>query len=382
MSDGPAFTVLTFADELLAAPELLGALGLVLAGTPARVAIYAPGADPADLERGLGPLVEASGLEDVVALPVDDDPNTAYALALGVDAVYSRRPAVAAFSQLPHFDDRRAPLLYEHAAEHPDMPAAAAAALRRHQLAPPVEPAFLDLAPYELRACSQNGEDGAIAEIFARIGTTNRFFVEFGIETGVEGNSVFLADHAGWEGLFIEGDPNFYAALSAKYAGHPRIATRHSFVLPGNVEALFDEAGVPPELDLLNIDVDGTDFFIWRALERYRPRVLVIEYNASLDPARKLVQPYAEGRGWDGTNWFGSSVGALRALGEEKGYRLVHTDTAGVNAFFVRADVAGAFPAPDAVVAHPPNYEYTGRAHPADPARRPYLDLDLQEAAA
>ncbi|MDQ4131959.1 MAG: hypothetical protein M3179_01875 [Actinomycetota bacterium] len=38
---------------------------------------------------------------------------------------------------------------------------------------------------------SQNGEDGVIARIFGRIGVTNRYFVEFGIGPGAEGNCVF-----------------------------------------------------------------------------------------------------------------------------------------------------------------------------------------------
>ncbi len=63
-----------------------------------------------------------------------------------------------------------------------------------------------ELTPWELRAFSQNGEDGVLAEILARIGAPERYFVEFGIEDGREGNSVFLADVAGWRGLFMEGD--------------------------------------------------------------------------------------------------------------------------------------------------------------------------------
>jgi len=47
---------------------------------------------------------------------------------------------------------------------------------------------------------SQNDEDGIIQEIFKRIGTTNRTFVEFGVETGVETNTTKLLLE-GWRGL-------------------------------------------------------------------------------------------------------------------------------------------------------------------------------------
>ena len=104
---------------------------------------------------------------------------------------------------------------------------------------------------------------------------------------------------------------------------------------------------------------------------------MVIEYNSSLDPARRLVQPRDDEATWDGTEYHGASLGALRSLGERKGYRLVHTELAGVNAFFVREDLAGArLPDPDSVPARAPNYFLAGGGHPPDPQQRRYVDLD------
>src|SRR5437879_4604751 len=55
------------------------------------------------------------------------------------------------------------------------------------------------LARYGYKVYSQNDEDGIIAEIFHRIGTTDRSFVEFGVATGIECNSVKLLVE-GWQG--------------------------------------------------------------------------------------------------------------------------------------------------------------------------------------
>jgi hypothetical protein len=240
----------------------------------------------------------------------------------------------------------------------------------------PVE-AVDSLTPWELRALSQNGEDGVIAEILRRIGTAERWFVEFGIENGQEGNCVYLADVEQWHGLFIETDPEFYAKLHDKYRGNPLVNTVAAAVTPGNVEDLFSRAGVPPEPDVLSIDVDGNDYWIWEAIEDYRPRLVVIEYNSSLDPVRRLVQPCDDEATWDGTEYYGASLGALRSLGERKGYRLVHAELAGVNAFFVRDDLAsGRLPDPESVSARAPNYFLAGTRHPPDTHQRRYLDLD------
>ena len=97
-------------------------------------------------------------------------------------------------------------------------------------------------------------------------------------------------------------------------------------------------------------------------------------------PERRLVQP-RDYDGWDGTDYFGASLGAIRALGESKGYRLVHVDLTALNVFLVREELAeGRFPPPDQVPARGrPNYFQSGYRHPRDPYGRRYLDLDTGE---
>lgn len=232
------------------------------------------------------------------------------------------------------------------------------------------------LTEFELRCFSQHGEDGVIAEILARIGVDSGFFVEFGIQTGREGNCVFLADVLGWPGLFIEPDESSFAELAAKYAGNDYVRTVNAAVTPDNVEELFGRGGVPSEPDVLSIDVDGQDYWIWEAVTTYRPRVVVIEYNALLPRGHQLVQPRSSEQ-WDGTNYFGASLDAVSTLGERKGYRLVHTDLAAINAFFVRSDLsAEVVTQPDQVPRrHQPNYFMQNYRHPPDSRGRSYLDV-------
>lgn len=237
------------------------------------------------------------------------------------------------------------------------------------------------LTPFELRVFSQNGEDGVLAEILTRVGAGERYFVEFGVESGREGNCVYLADIANWRGLFMDSDAHAFTALQRKYRANDQVRTDCAMVTPANVQQLFAAADVPSEPTVLSIDVDGSDYWTWEAIEGYRPRVLVIEYNSALDPHRQLVQPADLEDGWDGTEYFGASLGAMRALGERKGYCLVHAELCGVNAFFVRQDLAeGRFPAvEDVPLRGMPNYFQRGQGHPPDLDRRRYLDLDSGE---
>jgi hypothetical protein len=232
-----------------------------------------------------------------------------------------------------------------------------------------------DLTAFEGRRRSQNGEDGVIAEILRRIGTTGRWFVDFGASTGAETNCALLADVLGWSGLFIEPGDYEFGLLSSKYRGSRRVRTEQALVGPDNVESLFRAAGVPDEPDVLSIDIDGGDYYVWEAIESFRPRLVVIEYNSALDPQRRLVQPRDAGR-WEHTTFYGASLGAMRALGAEKGYRLVHTELSGNNAFFVREELAEPLPAGDDVPWRAPNYTLQSWTHPADPKARTFLDLD------
>jgi hypothetical protein len=94
---------------------------------------------------------------------------------------------------------------------------------------------------------SQDGADGIIAEIFRRIGTRDRTFLEIGIENGTQNNTRFLLEQ-GWRGVWIEGDAASAADAAHRFAsyvasGHLRIVARS--VEPDDVEAILSDAGVP-----------------------------------------------------------------------------------------------------------------------------------------
>jgi hypothetical protein len=197
------------------------------------------------------------------------------------------------------------------------------------------------LQRFEFQTFSQNGEDGIISEIFRRIGTTNKSFVEFGVESGVENNSANLLLN-GWNGLWMEGSPKFHEEIlrtreEAIQSG--RLSVIRAFVHAENIEELLRQGNVPVEPDLLSIDVDGNDWYIWRAIVSYHPRVVVVEYNGHFQPTDDFIVTYDKSYWWDGSFYFGASLKAFCLLAETKGYSLVGCDFTGTNAFFVRTDL-------------------------------------------
>jgi hypothetical protein len=219
-----------------------------------------------------------------------------------------------------------------------------------------------DLRAFEKRVYSQNGEDGIIEEILRRIGSDTRYFVEFGVESGVECNCARLVLQQGWRGLFIEGNAGQFAKLVERYRPYP-VRCVQALVTSANIEALFEANGVPPDFDVLSIDIDGNDYWVWSALRRWRPRLVAIEYNPTHPPTRRWVMKEDPGYQWNRTNYFGASLASLTNLGRQKGYALVGTDTTGVNAFFVRDDLA----TPDRFLDPVVHYHYTPLNHPACP---------------
>jgi tetratricopeptide (TPR) repeat protein len=218
--------------------------------------------------------------------------------------------------------------------------------------------ANLDQAEKKVR--SQGGEDGVIAAIFETIGMTNRYFVEFGVEYATECNTAYLIEQ-GWNGLMMDGEG---------ISHNPSAVVRQEYITAENINDLFPKYQVPAEFDLLSIDIDTNDYWVWQALT-YKPRVVVIEYNASVPPDLRRTIVYDPKVKWSNTDYFGASLRALAELGATKGYELVYCERAGVNAFFVaRAALpAGYQPRPLAEIYRPPNYSYQGLRHPPDGER-------------
>jgi hypothetical protein len=208
---------------------------------------------------------------------------------------------------------------------------------------------------------SQNQEDGMIAEVFRRIGTTSRRFIEFGIEDGLECNSTFLLMQ-GWTGSWIEGSKESADKARAAFAPY-QVEVRNEYITVANADELIAKIAGSGELDLLSIDTDTIDYWLWQAIKTVKPRLVVIEYNATWPPFMRKSVAHDPNMQWDGSNFSGASLGALEALGREKGYSLVGCSLAGVNAFFVREDLVGdKFSAPFTAENHyePPRYVLAG----------------------
>jgi len=201
----------------------------------------------------------------------------------------------------------------------------------------------LHLDRFGFKVYSQNDEDGIVQEIFNRIGTTNKTFVEFGVQNGLESNGHYLLFN-GWNGLWLEGNKKCFKKLQKcfeKPLSAKRLTAINAFITADNINELIGENGkINGEIDLLSIDIDGNDYWVWEKINCISPRVVVIEYNGKFPPPCEWVMKYNPNHIWDGSDNSGASLKSLELLGRRLGYALVGTNKNGVNAFFVKKELA------------------------------------------
>ncbi len=193
------------------------------------------------------------------------------------------------------------------------------------------------LEQYGYKVYSQNDEDGILHEVFNRIGCESKLFVEIGVQNGLECNTYALLLQ-GWKGLWVEGDKEQYKCATSIFMpaiSGGRLRVVNSFVDVDNINSILMTHMPDNEIDLLSIDIDGNDYYIWDAIACIKPRVVCIEYNGKFPPEIDWVMNYDANHKWDGSDYYGASLKALEILGENKGYQLVGTSIRGANAFFV-----------------------------------------------
>jgi hypothetical protein len=194
------------------------------------------------------------------------------------------------------------------------------------------------LNSFEAQAFSQNGEDGILAEIFHRIGMDSKIFVELGVGDGLENNTVFLL-FQGWRGFWIEGDAKANKQITRYFSDSisaNKLKVAQTFITAENIATTLDSMGAPKRIDLLSVDIDQNTYHIWAALHSFKPRVVVVEYNANFSPSVDWVINYRAHRSWDKSMYFGASLKAFERLGRSLGYELIGCDSSGTNAFFIQ----------------------------------------------
>ncbi len=206
-------------------------------------------------------------------------------------------------------------------------------------------PPFADAG---VRAFSQTNEDGILLLMQAVLGRGNSRIVELGCGNALECNSTNLIVNHGWTGWLLDGKDRNISTARKFFDRHPDTRVFPPTCTTGwlkrdNVNNMLADAGVPGEVDVLSLDIDGMDYWIWEALTCTNPRIVVLEYQNVLPAGLAVTVPYAENFRTAQPDFTGASLEALVKLSRGKGYRLVGCNRLAYNAFFLRDGVGDAF---------------------------------------
>jgi hypothetical protein len=113
-----------------------------------------------------------------------------------------------------------------------------------------------------------------IAKIFELIGVENHWCVEFGAWDGKYlSNTWDLINNKGWHAVLMEGHEERAAKLAESYAERSgEVFVKHVVGWEGRhrLDVILSETPIPPEFDLLSIDIDGNDWHVWNALDDFQ----------------------------------------------------------------------------------------------------------------
>ncbi len=198
------------------------------------------------------------------------------------------------------------------------------------------------LSEVEFQVFSQFGDDGIIQWLVNQLPIPNKTFIEFGVENYREANTRFLLINNYWSGLVIDGSRSNIRAIEQEqlYTFYD-LQAECSFITRENINAIIAKAGFKNDTGILSIDIDGNDYWVWKAIDTIMPIIIICEYNCLFGFEQPHTIAYKENfvRGTDyPMNFYGTSLRSAYDLGAEKGYGFIGCNSAGNNAYFIRND--------------------------------------------
>lgn len=197
------------------------------------------------------------------------------------------------------------------------------------------------ISDFKYNVYSQYGEDGIIETIFNVIGTKSKRCIEFGAWDGFFlANTANLFANKNWEAILIECDTIKFNDLIKNVSKYNCKCICDTVGIGNNsLESILNRNSISlDDIDLLSIDIDGNDYYIFESLSELKPRVIICEHNPSFPAHLDIYTRYIDD---NKSSKFGCSVGALIRLAAQKGYSLVALTFC--NAFFVRNDEIAPF---------------------------------------
>lgn len=145
--------------------------------------------------------------------------------------------------------------------------------------------------------------------------------IRYIVEIGCSDNSYHLNDPMlnKATGLLIDGSSEKLKV----YNGIDQFKTISMMINPNNIVDILLENNVPNDFFMLNLDIDGLDFFVLLSiLKKYKPKHIVTEYNEKIPSNVKYTIKNDDSFRWGWCHNYGYSVACIEDIMTMFGYKI------------------------------------------------------------
>jgi hypothetical protein len=176
-------------------------------------------------------------------------------------------------------------------------------------------------AKFKYNIYSQRGEDGIIKKILSKLKKEQDYTLcEFGASNGIEfSNSYNLIKNNNYSGLLIESSKKKFDEL-CKNIPDNKVIKRNLYIESkgkNSLDQILKRENFNINFDFLSIDIDGCDYYIFKNLKNYRPKIICIEFNPSIPNDIEFIQKE------ESYTKQGSSILSIAKLAENKKYSII-----------------------------------------------------------
>ena len=196
---------------------------------------------------------------------------------------------------------------------------------------------------HPLNIFTKNNEDGILLSIIKEVSCDNKIFMDIGSNDCINSNCANLAFHHKWNGYFIDGNKQVLNRGKYIYEKHFPDARNlfeftHAIVSVENINKIIAQQVGSKKVDLLCIDLDGNDYFIWDAINVIDPKIVVVEVQVEKGNSEYIPENNCEFELYESNVPKGASPLSMVKLAHKKGYELVSVNKGAFNLFFVKKE--------------------------------------------
>lgn len=150
----------------------------------------------------------------------------------------------------------------------------------------------------------------------------NSFFIDIGCsyEFNIPEEEILRSSQT----IFFECDASKISRYE-KWKNHSNFKLITERVTPGNVVQLIKSVHDNRLPKLLDIDIDGYDWFVLeKILDFFRPSIIVAEINEKIPPPIKFSVKYSKDYSWDASHYYGMSLAKADELFQKHQYQIIN----------------------------------------------------------